>query len=86
MPAVVNGAGLAEAVPSIEESNGGVMDGDSGAYKFADAGEKKPKLTRNQMKRMKKKEKKAEGRESRESSVSTPLASEAKGVCLDFLL
>jgi hypothetical protein len=56
------------------------MDGGSGAQKFADAVEKKPKLTRNQLKRMKKKEKKAGGRESRETSVALQSESEAKGV------
>jgi hypothetical protein len=85
MPAVVNGAGLAEAVPSVGESNGSVMDGGSGAYKPVGVGEKKPKLTKNQMKRMKKKEKKAGG-QSRETSVATQPESEAKGVCPAALL
>jgi hypothetical protein len=84
MPAVVNGAGPTDAVPSVGDSSGGAVNGDSSASNVAGTGEKKQKLTRNQMKRMKKKEKKAGERGSRETSVAIQSESETKGVRLSF--
>ena len=84
MPAVVNGEGLTAVAPSVEMSNGDGAEGnqDQGAGAGAiPSATKKPKLTKNQMKRMKKKEKKAgASRESRETSIVTQPESETEGV------
>jgi len=84
MPAVVNGAGPTDAVPSVGDSSGSAVNGDASANSVAGTGEKKQKLTRNQMKRMKKKEKKAGERGSGETGVAVQSESETKGVCLPF--